>query len=158
MPACEVRECSVAEIFGDPDAEMVFAENSAECANRYLRNARPRRESYERLEEMGFAKCFGVFRGSPDHLGRLAGYAFLLAATIPHNDQKVANVESLFVLSDAPPWAGLRLMELLEAAARDMGCEAILYSATVAGRLHSYLARRDQIYHLTNFVYTRSLR
>ena len=153
MLECEVRTCTVAEIFDDPDAAELIAEYSEECAIGLLGRPAPERERYEGLDGTGFAQCFAARHG-----GQLCGFAMVRIAVVPHYGMASATVESLFVSRRVRHLGlGTELMHAIEAHARRCECEVIFYTAPVFSRLDLLLNMRPAEYQLTNHVVTKRL-
>lgn len=150
---CEARTCRVAEIFDDAASAALFAEYSAECANPFLGETAPRRDSYENLEALGFGQCFSARED-----GVLVGFAFSLRCVLPHYGVSKATVESLFVSQSARPRGlGMKLMDAVEDDALGVGCTEILYSAPVDSQLAKLLFLCVDEYHHTGYAFTRRL-
>jgi GNAT superfamily N-acetyltransferase len=148
-----IRPCRAAEIFDDPLFPALAGEAAAECANRALSAPSPDRAVYEALEQSGMAHCF---RG--EAAGELAGFALVLVAPSGHNSMRYATVESLFVSKQHRPGGlGARLMEAVEAAAREAGSEAVFYSAHVGSSLARLLFLSSDRYTNTNHIFCRRL-
>jgi GNAT superfamily N-acetyltransferase len=135
------------------ECKELIAEYAAECSIPAIGKINPSPEIYERLEQAGMFKCFGVSDGE-----RLVGFATVLTTVFPHYGSKVATVESLFVASASRKGvAGTELLDVLEGYAKDVGCVAILYSTPSGGRLEKLLAGKKNCSR-TNAVFCRSLR
>lgn len=141
-----------AVIFDDPASAELFEEYAAECANSLLGPVNPQRAIYEALEPTGSVQCFAAYCA-----GILRGFAFVLLGPLPHYGRRCATVESLFVARAVrSEGLGPTLMRKMEDHARDMGCEAIFYSAPVGSRLARLLFLREE-YRKTNHIFTRRL-
>ncbi|HEV2133788.1 MAG TPA: GNAT family N-acetyltransferase [Terracidiphilus sp.] len=152
--AIEIAACSAEEILAHPLFPSLRDEAAAECANPDLSPVLPDAELYRTLEQSGFAHAFRCGCGE-----ELNGFAVVLFAPSGHNGRRYATVESLFVANAARNGgAGYRLMDVLESAARNAGCEAITYSAHVGSRLARLLFLRSDQYVNTNHIFCKRLR
>lgn len=130
-----VKLISYAEILTYPG---LLAEYAAECSIPEIGPINPQPQIYAQMEAAGIARCFGVF-----HAESLIGFACLLTTVYPHYGVKVATLESLFVSNQfRGSNAGTKLMQAVEAYAKEAGCKAILYSAPAKGKLERLLSKR----------------
>ena len=93
--------------------------------------------AYRALEEAGVLSVFGAWSGD-----ELVGFITLLIARLPRYDEQVAMCESFFVArAHRRSGAGLRLLRLAEAKARELGARGPSVSAPVRGNLFRVLPR-----------------
>lgn len=149
----DVRKCSVAEIFDDPASARLIAEYAEECADKRLKPVAPRRDIYENLEAMEMAQCFRC-----QYADELFGFALVLLSPSAHNGETYATVESLFVGKEYRALgAGTALMQTIEDAARNAGCEEMFYTAHVGSQLARLLFLSSDLYENTCHVFRRRL-
>jgi GNAT superfamily N-acetyltransferase len=145
-----VTDCRAADLFADPDFEVLCGEAAAECANPALSAPLPDCALYQALEATGATRCFRC----DDE--QLCGFAFAVLAPSAHNRRRYATVESLFVgAQHRSGGAGVQLMAAVEDAAREAGCEAVFYSAHVGSRLAKLLFLSTDRYVHTNHIFCR---
>ena len=143
-----LRRVSYVEILDSPSAQALLAEYSAECSIPEIGSPDPQREMYARMESSGLMHSFGIFDGE-----ELVGFATLLVFVLPHYGKQVANVESLFLAkAHRRGDRGLRLLEEIEAWAREQRCVAMLYNARAGTRLERLLGSIPK-YTRTNSVF-----
>lgn len=150
---CEVRPCTVAELFEDQHAPALFREYERECANAALGQTFPSRDLYENLEKGGFLQCYSVRRD-----GLLYGFAATIVGVLPHYGYKCGTVDSLYVAYMAREWGlGTSLMRFVEDELRKQECRAMFYTAPVNSRLARLLFLCGDEYKHTNHVFTKRL-
>lgn len=148
----QIKPVSFADIFAAPTFESLIAEYADECSIKQIGPINPQPAIYDALEQRGAMQCFGAF-----YEGVLVGFATVLVTVLPHYGRKVATLESLFVERQSRSYgAGEELMQTIEAYAKVMGCEGVLYSAPAHGRLEEILNYKKSYTH-TNTVFYRSL-
>ena len=158
---CAVRTCRAADLFDDRGMLALVAEYESECGSALLGKPGPRREVYEGMERTGLAQCFAAYARLDHPLDppRLAGFACVLVAVVPHYGYSCATVESLFVSRDArASGLGSKLMEAVEAYAKGAGCTVMFYTAPIGSRLARQLFLRPTEYPNTNAVFARLLK
>jgi GNAT superfamily N-acetyltransferase len=150
---CVVRQCSIAELFDDPDSAALFVEYEKECANLLLGETAAHRLAYEALERTGYQWSFGAYVD-----GKLRGFGVLLVAVVPHYGKCHGTVESIFVArEERSSGLGPSLMRVMEDCAKRAGCGAIFYSAPVGSKLARLLFLSADLYTNTAHVFTRRL-
>ncbi len=144
-----IKPISFTEVLECPD---LLAEYAAECSIPEIGKINPQPQIYAALEQNGVMQCFGVFAGD-----RMVGFANVLTTVLPHYGQKMATLESLFVSKKfRNGGAGGKLMDAVEAYAKEAGCVGILYSAPAGGKLERLLAASKR-YKRTNAIFFGSL-
>ncbi len=137
MESLLVSQSSVQGIMGAPSFGALVAEYAAEAAIEGLPPPNARMEAYLQLEAIGMLHAFSAIAD-----GALVGFISLLAAPLPHYGLPVAVSESFFVAhAHRKSGAGLRLLNLAEKKARELGSPGLLISAPFAGRLFELLPR-----------------
>jgi GNAT superfamily N-acetyltransferase len=92
---------------------------------------------YQTLEQAGLIYPFGAW-----HEDRLVGFLCVMVTSSTHYDAPVVFTESFFVARDArSSGAGLALLKMAEAKARDLGANGLLISAPCGSRLAAMLPR-----------------
>lgn len=139
MSRIDIRPCTVADIEAAPNLPQLLAEYAAESAIPELADgAAAQVGTYRRLEAAGMLHPIAASLE-----GELIGFVFVLIAVLPHFGRTVALGESFFVaLSARHTGAGDLLRQTAEALARDLGAQAILFSAPKGGRLEGVLPHR----------------
>lgn len=150
--AGNIWACKARAVFEDQASAALFAEYERESAIAMLGPCAPSLERYEALEASGAGQCFAAYSG-----GALAGFAFVLAAHVPHHARKLAVVESLFVVRALSGYLGGRLMNAIEDCYREAGFEDLLYSAPARSRLAVMLFLHEDEYVNTGHVFCRRL-
>ncbi len=146
----EIRQCRAWEIFEDPRGPELIEQYAAECANQAVGTPAPSESRYADLESAGSGQCFAVRNES-----ELVGFAFVIAAVVPHYELACATVESIFVRDGAP--GGTQLMAALEAWAKERGAMTLFYVAPVGSRFARRLFLSSEAYKHTNHVFCRSV-
>jgi hypothetical protein len=123
------------QILDNPKAQSLIAEYAQECSVKEVGPINPQRDLYEKLENSGSLKSFGVFDED-----EIVGFANVLVYVLPHYGLTIAATESLFVTKDYRVFgAWQELKKALKVYSKDAGCVGILYSAPVGGQLELLL-------------------
>jgi len=152
IPICQVRKVTVAEVAAAPNLDYLFADYASEAKNKDLPEHRPNIAAYAGMERAGILHLFAAY-----HDDYLVGFITLLVTVIPHNDARMATVESFYVADDyRKGGTGQRLLDAAEAYAKLEGVLSFFVSAPIGGRLAQALPMLG--YRETNRVFFRSLR
>lgn len=131
MQSVTIRPATVAEVFAAPNVDELLAEYASESSIAGLPSAVPNRDLYAGLEATGFMQVIGAFDGD-----LLVGFLVLVVTINPHYSQVLAVTESYFVTAKyRKAGAGLQLLALAEAIAKQKGAVGMLVSAPVESRL-----------------------
>lgn len=149
----DVRQCKVAEIFGDENFSEISHAYSEECALAGLPIPVPHAETYQTLESF-CGQAFVVLGAF--HENRLVGFIVLMTAINPHYGQLFCSSESFFVLPCfRKTGAGFRLLNEARRIAKERGAIALKVSAMVGSKLDEILQQTDSAH--TNNIYTVQL-
>ncbi len=141
---------TIERTFGDPHWDSIIDEYDDEARIKDMPPINAKFENYRALEQGGFLHCFEA------RDDRLIGFLFLLYVPLPHYSRAVAVVESYFVAQAyRKTGAGLKLLRMAEAKARELGSPGLLVSAPSKGRLSEILPKLD--YRETSRVFFKAL-
>ncbi|WP_340152012.1 GNAT family N-acetyltransferase [uncultured Sneathiella sp.] len=146
-----IRCITFDEAYSHPDFADLLAGYGDECAINGLPAPDCQPEQYKALELTGAFHVFGAFSGD-----RMIGFLGLLISVIPHYGAMVATTESFFVDPDKrQSGAGIKLLRIAEAVAKDLGAVGLLVSAPFGGKLADVMEKVG--YTETNRVFFRGL-
>ena len=145
-----IRPVSYSVLMADPHYPQLIAEYGAECSIPEIGRINPQPDLYATLEQSGGFHLFGVYGGET-----LIGFVSLLIYVLPHYGVKVATTESIFLASaHRHSDTGTKMLEFIEAFAKEQGCKVMLYTAPLEGRFARLLMCKHRC---TNLVFVESL-
>lgn len=132
-----VEQSTVTQIMEAPNFGEMVLEYQEEALTPGMPTPSIRFDAYAALEALGILSVFSALRD-----GQLVGMITVLASRIPHYDRVLATTESFFVSKPhRSSGAGLQLLRLAEAKAREVGARGLLVSAPCGGVLGTVLPR-----------------
>lgn len=141
---------TMVRLFADPDWDDLIAEYAEESAVKGMPPINAKLERYDLLEQSGFLHCFEA------RTDRLIGFILVFYVELPHYSRPAAVAESFFVgRAFRMSGAGVRLLEIAESKARELGSPGMLVSAPLRGKLVDVLPRLG--YHETNRTFFKAL-
>ncbi len=144
-----IRPVSYSEILNADNAEELVREYKEECV---VHHGEPQAEMYAGLEASGKLKCFGLF-----YANILVGFVSLLIGELPHHGNRLAAIESIFVLKGyREGGAADMLIEAAETCAGIAGCMALVATARKGSAFDLMLYRKPN-WDLTHSQHTRML-
>lgn len=135
--AVTVEPCSVAAIRHAATFDQLAAEYERESLIDGMPSPVPDWDHYEKLEAAG---QFYAFAAVIDRA--LVGFLGMLVSKVPRYAQPIAVSESYFVAAaHRKGGAGIKLLRIAEAKARELDCAGLFVSAPAEGRLAELLPR-----------------
>jgi len=158
-----VLPVSFPTIMDAPEFPSLLRTYAEECL---VPGSAPQRAIYEAMEKAGTMQCFAASVDIAEdvsdvstaiHCPCLIGFASVLTTIMPHDGQRLATIESIFVDPDFR-WtgAGNSLLLAAEQHAAAVGCLALVYTVRVDSALETVLSRRAGCQR-THSVFTRWL-
>jgi GNAT superfamily N-acetyltransferase len=143
----EIKPVSVLDIFNDANYPTLLQAYAEECTEP---DSNPQQTVYVAMEQTGVLRCFAAYSNDT-----LIGFVSVLVSAMPHNGQRMAVVESLFVAPDyRSTGAGEKLIAAVEEFTAESGCARLTFLPRTGSKLDKVLSRRAG-YSLTHLQYTR---
>lgn len=142
MVPLTIKKCAIEELQCEQQLPELLEEYAAECAIEGLPKPAAKMEMYRHLQAAGALTAWGAFITC---LNRriLIGFITVLSPVLPHYGVCVSTVESFFVGEPSRrTGAGMKLLDLAAAHAREIGSPGMLISAPLLSNLFSVLHRR----------------
>lgn len=147
----EVRNCSYAEVAGDPAFPRLIAAYADESGIDGLPRPTPDTEHYLAADRCGLQHMIGAY-----HRGNLVGFANVLVAPFPHYSTKIATIESWFVHREYRyTGAGLALKRAAERTAKEAGAAGLFISTPFGSQLAAVMSAQSS-YRETNRVFFKA--
>lgn len=132
----EIRRTTWVETFARPEFQQIIKDYADESGSPFMRGA-PNPDEYIAAEKAGAFIPVGVFDG-----GRIVGGVNIMIHRIPHYQEVLASVESIFLAKEfRHGTAGLRLLREAEKVARDAGAQVLMVGTRCGSRFEE-LCRR----------------
>ena len=144
----ELRKVTADEFFSAPNVDAVLGAYAQESSIVGLTRPRADKATYLKLAAANMFDAIGAFDGDD-----LLGFIVTLTTPLPHYSEKVASVESFFVLKEYRRLGlGAKLMSAAKVAATAKGAKGLLISAPIGSQLAAVL-EKSKSFRETNRVF-----
>jgi GNAT superfamily N-acetyltransferase len=149
----DIRKVSYADILAAPNAQELFAEYEAECANPELAPINPQADLYSAMEASGGLQAFGIYEDCV-----LVGFLTVLVWTVPHYGKRIGSNADIFLASGhRMSGTGAKMIALAEEFAKSKGAVSFQWTVPVGSRFSRLLAINAGRYRRSNSIYLRAL-